>query len=185
MSDEQPAQQFAQESTYPPGAQIVVRDEEWLVKNVTRTAHDGDRIEAVGISEFVRDQEAVFFTALDDVELMDPRKTTLIDDDSPNFRRSRFFLEAVLRKTPLPQSERGLALADSFLLDALPYQQRPAQLALSGKNLRPRMLIADVVGLGKTLEIGLTLAELIRRGRGERILVVTPQHVLEQFQHEL
>nr|WP_309074903.1 DEAD/DEAH box helicase [Streptomyces sp. NWU339] len=170
---------------YPPGSQIEVRDEEWLVRNVTRTAHDGDRIEAVGVSEFVRDQEAVFFTALDDVQLMDPRRTTLISDDSPTFRRSRLFLEAVLRKTPLPQSERGLALADGFLLDPLPYQHRPAQLALSGRNLRPRMLIADVVGLGKTLEIGLTLAELIRRGRGERILVVTPQHVLEQFQHEL
>ncbi|MEB8339425.1 DEAD/DEAH box helicase [Streptomyces endophyticus] len=173
------------EAKYPPGSQIEVRDEEWLVRNVTRTNDDGDRIEAVGISEFVRDQEAVFFTALDDVELMDPRKTKLTPDDSPNFRRSRLFLEAILRKTPLPQSERGLALADSFLLDALPYQHRPAQLALSGGNLRPRMLIADVVGLGKTLEIGLTLAELIRRGRGERILVVTPQHVLEQFQHEL
>ncbi|MFB7426062.1 DEAD/DEAH box helicase [Streptomyces hydrogenans] len=179
-------------TSLPPGAQIVVRDEEWLVKNVTRTDHDGDRIEAVGISEFVRDQEAVFFTGLErtrdgapGIELMDPAKTTLISDDSPNFRRSRLFLEAILRKTPLPQSERGLALADSFLLDSLPYQQRPAQLALSGRNLRPRMLIADVVGLGKTLEIGLTLAELIRRGRGERILVVTPQHVLEQFQHEL
>ncbi|MFE4633167.1 DEAD/DEAH box helicase [Streptomyces sp. NPDC056773] len=179
-------------TSLPPGAQIVVRDEEWLVKNVTRTDHDGDRIEAVGISEFVRDQEAVFFTGLErtrdgepGIELMDPAKTILISDDSPNFRRSRLFLEAILRKTPLPQSERGLALADSFLLDPLPYQQRPAQLALSGRNLRPRMLIADVVGLGKTLEIGLTLAELIRRGRGERILVVTPQHVLEQFQHEL
>ncbi|WP_406167578.1 SNF2-related protein [Streptomyces sp. NBC_00996] len=170
---------------YPPGSQIEVRDEEWLVRNVTRTTHDGDRIEAVGVSEFVRDQEAVFFTALDDVQLMDPRRTRLTSDDSPTFRRSRLFLEAVLRKTPLPQSERGLALADSFLLDSLPYQHRPAQLALSGRNLRPRMLIADVVGLGKTLEIGLTLAELIRRGRGERILVVTPQHVLEQFQHEL
>ncbi|MEV2195369.1 DEAD/DEAH box helicase [Streptomyces phaeochromogenes] len=170
---------------YPPGSQIEVRDEEWLVRNVTGTDHDGDRLDVVGVSEFVRDQEAVFFTALDDVQLMDPRRTKLIADDSPTFRRSRLFLEAVLRKTPLPQSERGLALADSFLLDPLPYQHRPAQLALSGRNLRPRMLIADVVGLGKTLEIGLTLAELIRRGRGERILVVTPQHVLEQFQHEL
>lgn len=179
------AQGAPQDAKYPPGSQIEVRDEEWLVRNVTRTAHDGDRIEAVGVSEFVRDQEAVFFTALDDVQLMDPRRTRLTADDSPNFRRSRLFLEAVLRKTPLPQSERGLALADSFLLDPLPYQHRPAQLALSGRNLRPRMLIADVVGLGKTLEIGLTLAELIRRGRGERILVVTPQHVLEQFQHEL
>ncbi|MFE0448561.1 SNF2-related protein [Streptomyces fungicidicus] len=174
-----------QDAQFPPGAQILVRDEVWLVRNATRTEHDGARIEAVGASDFVRDQEAVFFTGLDRIELLDPKLTRLVRDDSPNFRRSRLFLEAVLRKTPLPQAERGLALADSFLLDALPYQQRPAQLALSGRNLRPRLLIADVVGLGKTLEIGLTLAELIRRGRGERILVVTPQHVLEQFQHEL
>ncbi|MGX1633691.1 SNF2-related protein [Streptomyces albidoflavus] len=174
-----------EDAQFPPGAQILVRDEEWLVRNVTRTRHDGARIEAVGASAFVRDQEAVFLTALDRVELIDPKNTRLVLDDSPNFRRSRLFLEAVLRKTALPQSERGLALADSFLLDPLPYQQRPAELALSGRNLRPRLLIADVVGLGKTLEIGLTLAELIRRGRGERILVVTPQHVLEQFQHEL
>jgi hypothetical protein len=89
----------------------------------------------------------------------------------------------VRRRTPLPQAERGLALADRFLLDPLTYQQRPAELALAG--LRPRILIADVVGLGKTLEIGLVLVELIRRGRGERILVVTPQHVLGQLQHEL
>ncbi|MEU9589316.1 DEAD/DEAH box helicase [Streptomyces sp. NPDC048219] len=174
-----------EDALFPPGAQILVRDEVWLVRNATRTEHDGARVEAVGASDFVRDQEAVFFTGLDQVELLDPRRTRLVRDDSPNFRRSRLFLEAVLRKTPLPQAERGLALADSFLLDSLPYQQRPAQLALSGRNLRPRLLIADVVGLGKTLEIGLTLAELIRRGRGERILVVTPQHVLEQFQHEL
>ncbi|MFG3056908.1 DEAD/DEAH box helicase [Kitasatospora sp. NPDC048239] len=170
---------------YPAGAQVFVRDEVWLVRNSSLTEHDGARVEVVGVSDFVRDQEAVFFTALDEIELVDPRQTRLIADDSPNFRRSRLFLEAVLRRTALPQSERGLALADSFLLDTLPYQQRPAQLALSGRNLRPRMLIADVVGLGKTLEIGLTLAELIRRGRGDRILVVTPQHVLEQFQHEL
>ncbi|MFD7276016.1 SNF2-related protein [Streptomyces sp. NPDC059862] len=173
------------ETRYPPGAQILVRDEEWLVRNATRTDHDGDKIEAVGVSEFVRDEEAVFFTEIDDVELLNPENTRLVPDTSSYFRRSRLFLEAVLRKTPLPQSERGLALADRFLLDPLTYQQRPAELALSMRNLRPRILIADVVGLGKTLEIGLTLAELIRRGRGERILVVTPQSVLEQFQHEL
>ncbi|CBG73592.1 putative helicase SNF2 family protein [Streptomyces scabiei 87.22] len=170
---------------YPAGAQVVVRDEVWLVRSSMPTAEDGTRIEVVGVSEFVRDQEAVFFSGLDRIELLDPRATALVMDDSPNYRRSRLFLEAVLRRTALPQSERRLALADSFLMDPLPYQRRPAELALSGANLRPRLLIADVVGLGKTLEIGLTLAELIRRGRGERILVVTPQHVLEQFQHEL
>jgi ERCC4-related helicase len=173
------------ETRYPAGAQILVRDEEWLVRNVIPTDHDGDKIEATGVSEFVRDEEVVFFTGIDTVELLEPEKTRLVPDTSSYFRRGRLFLEAVLRKTPLPQSERGLALADGFLLDPLAYQQRPAELALSMRNLRPRILIADVVGLGKTLEIGLTLAELIRRGRGERILVVTPQSVLEQFQHEL
>ncbi|WP_327304538.1 SNF2-related protein [Streptomyces sp. NBC_01298] len=173
------------ENRYPPGAQILVRDEQWLVRNSMPTDHDGEKIEALGVSEFVRDEEAVFFSGIDAVELLDPEKTRLVSDTSSYFRRARLFLEAVIRKTPLPQSERGLALADRFLLDPLAYQQRPAELALSMRNLRPRLLIADVVGLGKTLEIGLTLAELIRRGRGERILVVTPQSVLEQFQHEL
>jgi SNF2 family DNA or RNA helicase len=89
----------------------------------------------------------------------------------------------VLRRTPLPRSEPGLALTERFAADPLVYQQRPAELALSA--LRPRILLADVVGLGKTLEIGMILAELVRRGRGDRMLVVTPQHILEQFQREL
>lgn len=171
------------EMQYPPGARIEVRDAEWIVRTCTLTKHDGYRITAIGASEFVRDEDAVFFTKLESVELMRPEDTTLEQDETPRFAKSRLFLEAVLRRTPLPQTEKGLALSDRFLLDPLPYQQRPAELALKG--LRPRILLADVVGLGKTLEIGLILAELIRRGRGDRILVVTPQQVLEQFQHEL
>ncbi len=169
--------------SFAPGARILVRDEEWLVRTAKPTPHDGTMIKAVGVSEFVRDIEATFFTKLDSVTVMQPEDTVLVQDTSSRFRQSRLFLEAVLRRTPLPQSERGLALADRFLLDPLTYQQRPVEKALAA--VRPRILLADVVGLGKTLEIGLILAELIRRGRGDRILVVTPQHVLEQFQHEL
>ena len=170
---------------YPPGSQILVRDEEWLVRKVTPTTHDGLMIEATGVSEFVRDTEAVFYDGIDRVQVLDPRHTELVADDSSNHRRARLYLEAVVRKSFLPQSEKGLALAGNFLLDAQTHQLRPAELALSMRNPQPRLLIADVVGLGKTLEIGILLAELIRRGRGERILVVTPQHVLEQFQREL
>ncbi|MEU1844155.1 helicase-related protein [Micromonospora sediminicola] len=172
-----------QSATYAPGSRILVRDEEWLVRTAKPTLHDGTMIKAVGVSEFVQDIEATFFTELDQVQAMRPEETVLVRDTSSRFRQSRLFLEAVLRRTPLPRTERGLALADRFLLDPLTYQQRPVELALAG--LRPRILLADVVGLGKTLEIGLVLAELIRRGRGERILVVSPQQVLEQFQREL
>ncbi|MEW1599443.1 SNF2-related protein [Streptomyces sp. NPDC093808] len=142
-------------------------------------------VEVTGVSSFVRGMDATFYDRLDVVQELDPRETELVPDDSPNHRRSRLFLEAIMRKTYLPQTEHGLALADNFLMDQQVHQLRPAELALSMKNPQPRILIADVVGLGKTLEIGVLLAELIRRGRGERILVVTPQHVLEQFQREL
>lgn len=183
MSDKEAAETPIAPAPYAPGARIFARDEEWLVRSAVRTDHDGYLIKAIGVSELVQDEPIALFDELEPVELVRPEETRLVRDDTAKFRRSRLFLESVLRRTPLPRSERGLALADGFLLTPLPYQQRPAELAFKG--VRPRILIADVVGLGKTLEIGLILAELMRRGRGERILVATPQHVLEQFQREL
>ncbi|WP_344640675.1 DEAD/DEAH box helicase [Kitasatospora cystarginea] len=155
------------------------------MRNVIPTTNDGWMVEVTGVSSFVRGMEAVFYERLDDIKVLDPRETRLVADDSPNHRRARLYLEAVIRKSFLPQTEHGLGLAGNFLMDDQVHQLRPAELALSMGNPQPRLLIADVVGLGKTLEIGVLLAELIRRGRGERILVVTPQHVLEQFQREL
>ena len=171
------------------GAQVVVRDEEWLVRTVRTTENDGARIEVTGITELVRDQDAVFFEKLESIgrgkgiTVLDPRQTRLVPDDTPGFRKSRLWLEATIRQAPAPSADTRILVGNRGLLDAMGYQLRPAQLAL--ENLRPRILIGDAVGLGKTLEIGIVLSELIRRGRGERILVVTPRAVLEQFQHEL
>ncbi|WFB05928.1 DEAD/DEAH box helicase [Streptomyces sp. LX-29] len=169
---------------FAPGAQVRIRDEQWLVKSVAES-RDGLMVEVSGVSSFVRGTDAVFYSGLDRIEVLDPRKTRLVPDETSKHAKARLYLEAVIRKTALPQTEHGIALADSFLMDRQEHQLRPAELALSMRNPQPRLLIADVVGLGKTLEIGITLSELIRRGRGERILVVTPAHVLEQFQREL
>ncbi|MGW2782302.1 SNF2-related protein [Streptomyces populi] len=184
--DRPAAQAMAQPEGAPPaGTVIEVRDEEWMVRSSDEVRPGEFVIEAVGASELVRGQEARFLVpTMDRPKVLLPEDTKLLSDGSPHFRRSRLFLEAVLRKTPLPQTERRLALADGFLLDRMDYQLRPAAKALANP-LRPRLLIGDVVGLGKTLEIGVLLSELIRRGRGERILVVTPAPVLEQFQHEM
>jgi hypothetical protein len=165
------------------GAQVVVRDEEWLVRSIQQTPTDGLRVRCIGTSTLVKDTEATFLTNLDMVEPLRPEETRLVLDDSPNFRRSRLYLEAMIRKTPVPATETGLAVSQHQLLNHLEYQRRAAYKALAG--LRPRLLIADAVGLGKTLEVGMILSELIRGGRGDRILVVTPRHILEQFQHEL
>lgn len=166
-----------------PGAQVVVRDEEWLVRSVADTKSDGRMVRTVGISELVRDEEATFFTSIDELEPVRPEDTVLVADETGGYRRSRLWLEAVIRKTPVPVSDDRIVIGHKQLLNEMPYQRWPAHQAL--KALRPRILIADAVGLGKTLEIGITLSELIRRGRGERILVVVPKAILEQFQHEM
>lgn len=49
----------------------------------------------------------------------------------------------------------------------------------------PRILIADDVGLGKTTEAAIILAELTRRRRADRVLIVSPQHLTDKWQDEL
>jgi ERCC4-related helicase len=65
-----------------------------------------------------------------------------------------------------------------------PYQLVPLARAL--RLSRPRLLIADDVGLGKTIEAGLIVAELIARRRLYRLMIVTPAGpLLSQWQNEM
>lgn len=167
-----------------PGSIVVVRDEEWLVTQ-TRMTDDGQLITVQGVSDLVRGTTASFYESLDEIEVLDPRRTTLRADASPHYRDARLWLEATVRKTPLPLTNDDLTVSREALADPLSYQHSAVKRALSPESLRPRILLADAVGLGKTLEIGMILSELIRRGRGERILIVCPRHVLEQMQNEM
>jgi superfamily II DNA or RNA helicase len=164
---------------------VIARDEEWLVTGVEHSA-DGRLLRCQGLSELVKDTTASFYEGLDaDLRVLDPAEATVAADDSPHYRRSRLWLEATLRKTAVPLDGTALTVSGDMLADPLGYQQAAVRKALDQANLRTRILLADAVGLGKTLEIGMILAELIRRGRGERILIVTPRHVLEQMQSEM
>jgi ERCC4-related helicase len=167
-----------------PGSVVLVRDAEWLVTKVEQ-ASDGYFVDVIGLSELVRDTEATFSTALDEIVEVDPASVRTVADGSPGFRRSRLWLEATLRKTPVAITDPTLTAALGGLSDPLDYQAKAVRKALDPDKLRPRLLLADAVGLGKTIEIGMILSELVRRGRGERILIVTPKHVLEQMQMEL
>lgn len=167
-----------------PGSIVTVRDAEWLVTQVEATKQ-GLLLSATGMSELVRDTRATFYEHLDRIEPFDPRRAKLRIDTSPKYRTARLWLEATLRKTAIPLGEDNLTVSTKMLTNPLGYQRKAVKQALSADNLRPRLLLADTVGLGKTIEIGMILSELSRRGRGERILIVTPKHVLEQMQFEM
>lgn len=172
---------MSQES-FVAGERIMVRDEQWLIRSIS-AASTGHKLDVTGISSLVRDRSATFFTAIDDITRFDPRDVTLVPDTSSHFLTSRLWLDSVMRRSAVPVSDTRIQVGNRGLFDHLDYQLRPAEKMLT--NLRPRILIGDAVGLGKTLEIGIALSELIARGRGERILVVTPRAVLKQFQTEL
>ena len=168
-------------TTIAPGARILCRDAEWLVKS-TDIASDGGRvIEAIGVSEFIQGKTARFIEELeDDIQVLRPEETQLINDSSSGYAHSLLFLEAHLKQTA--PDDPSLYQGQRAAMDILDYQLWPAYKALSMP--RQRILIADAVGLGKTLECGILVAELIRRGRGRRILVVTTKAMMVQFQKE-
>jgi SNF2 family DNA or RNA helicase len=76
-----------------------------------------------------------------------------------------------------------LRSAASASIDVLPFQLEPALAIVRG--LASRLLIADEVGLGKTIQAALILAELQHRGWCERAIILTPAGLREQWADEL
>jgi hypothetical protein len=64
-----------------------------------------------------------------------------------------------------------------------PYQFVPLIMAL--RQSRVRLLIADDVGVGKTIEAAMVARELLDRGLGRRLAVLCPAHLCDQWQRAL
>ena len=164
-----------------PGARAVIRDKEWLIRRTDPAANGEWLLTCDGISDLVLGRTALFLTALeDDIEVLDPALTELVPDTSPTYTAALLYLESQRRRS-VPNDDR-IHLGHRGVMNLVPYQLDPALQAL--RQPRSRILIADAVGLGKTLEAGILATELIQRGRGKRILVVTQKAMLTQFQKE-
>ena len=164
-----------------PGTRAVIRDEEWLIRRVDPSTDGGWLLTCDGISDLVRGKSALFLTTLEDkIAILDPATTALVPDDSPTYNATVLYLESQRRRSVA--NDDRIHLGHRGVMNLVPYQLDPALQAL--RQPRARILIADAVGLGKTLEAGVLASELIQRGRGKRILVVTQKAMLTQFQKE-
>ena len=105
-------------------------------------------------------------------------------NDSPNLSCDEFhaYLTALQIRTPALSTLYSL---NSARVDFIPYQYRPVLKFI--KSDRPRLLIADSVGVGKTIEAGLILRELQARAEIKSVLIICPRPLVaeQKWQREM
>ena len=76
-------------SPIAPGARVLIRDTEWLVRRVDKSSFGEKALTCVGVSELVRDKEAVFLADLEarrkPIQVLDPATTRLVPDRSNQY----------------------------------------------------------------------------------------------------
>lgn len=166
---------------FAPGMRTIIRDEEWMVKKIETNSLGNKTLYCIGVSPLVKDRESIFLADLEQIQVVNPAEVKLVADSSPFYKRALLYLESQWRQQ-IP-TDTDLHIGHKAAMDLMPYQLEPAKLSL--QRPRQRILIADTVGLGKTLEAGILMSELIARGKGKRILVVTVKSMMTQFQKEM
>lgn len=93
----------------------------------------------------------------------------------------RLFTSAT-RLSLVYEYDKLLSISNSKMVPE-PYQLLAVKKVM--ESLRQRFLIADDVGLGKTIEAGLIMQELTARQRGTRVLIVVPASLQDQWKKEM
>jgi superfamily II DNA or RNA helicase len=100
----------------------------------------------------------------------------------PATDRRRLVWTFIRHAPSLPEGGREVGAATAAI-DAWPHQVRAFERLYT--RWPPKLLIADEVGLGKTIQAGLLLRQAWLAGRAKRILILAPKAVLKQWQIEL
>src|SRR3712207_1659481 len=94
-----------------------------------------------------------------------------------------FALRRAAERVALTPGFDSLITLNANTIKELPHQIDVALRVL--RQLGGRALLADEVGLGKTIEAGIVLKELAVRGLARRVLILTPAALVGQWQGEL
>lgn len=160
---------------FTAGDRVTVRGERWIVEEATAFA------DSTLLSLSSADRQAA-----------DRRCRLLSPFDRPVATASSPEIRAVTRRRWMRHLHAQVADLRAFgelrtpqraAINILPFQLEPALALVRGHA--SRFLLADEVGLGKTIQAGLMLAELRQRGWCEHALVVTPAGLRQQWADEL
>jgi superfamily II DNA or RNA helicase len=157
------------------GVRVKTRGNEWTVSLVTSHAD----CQAVRLAGSGRANPGVVRTLLTPFDRLVP----VSPDTRIRVVRTRRWLRHVSRVLRATHPFGGLSAAARADIHLLPFQLEPGIAML--RHGRSQVLIADEVGLGKTIQAGVILAQLASDLDGFRAIVLTPAGLREQWQTEL
>ncbi|MBL8423992.1 MAG: DEAD/DEAH box helicase [Candidatus Accumulibacter phosphatis] len=162
--------------SFQPGSLIAARGREWIV--LPQSDSDTLHLRALGAAE---DDATLIYLPIE------PQPVTPASFPWPTVAEASNHAAGQLLRDALQLKLRtGAGPFRSFgniAVEPRAYQLVPLLMAL--KQAVVRLLIADDVGIGKTIEAALIVRELIDRGEISRLTVLCPPHLCEQWQREL
>ncbi|AAW61247.1 DEAD/DEAH box helicase [Gluconobacter oxydans] len=161
---------------FAPGDLVRARDREWVVLPFPRP----DVIALRPLSGGENDK-VVLDPRLETVPI-EPARFDLPADAVVTVQAKAALLADAMRLT-LRRGAGPFRSAAQLAFEPRTYQLVPLLMAL--RLSVPRLLIADDVGIGKTIEAGLILRELMDRGEVDSFSVLCPPHLVEQWVNEL
>ncbi len=175
---------------WEPGMKVVHRAQRsWGVGVVIQVADEGRRLavrfagrEGVTV---VSGRDQALTVVPQDTPIEEVRATGPLDALASGQAggASAFRLRAQVARLEALRRADSLGALLSSRVHVLPYQIGAAGRILADRV--PRFVLADEVGLGKTIEAGLVYAGLRQIGLAERVLVVVPEHLAFQWLAEL
>lgn len=163
---------------FQPGSIVSARGREWIVLPES----DGPRLHLRSLGG--ADDDVIVIHAL--LECEPPKPATFPLPQALEAQRGTQGAALLLRDALLLKLRAGAGpfrALGRINVEPRAYQLVPLLMALKHEVIR--LLIADDVGIGKTIEAGLIAREMLDRGEIQRFTVLCPPHLCEQWQEEL
>lgn len=161
---------------FNPGSLVSARGREWIVL----PGSDAETLNLRPLGGGERD-ETLIYLPLEPVPVQPARFPWPTVAQAMNHAASQLLLDALQLK--LRNGAGPFRSFGNIAVEPRAYQLVPLLMAL--KQPTVRLLIADDVGIGKTIEAALIARELLDRGEIQRLSVLCPPHLCEQWQGEL
>lgn len=162
-----------------PGIEVSARGLRWEVVDAMPLTGEQTLFRLRGLDGAVKGEELDLLSPL---ETITPLATEINPEKAAPLQYWRLYHQAFLLEQALGSS--ALLAVQPGRLKAEPYQVVPLMRAL--RMPRPRLLLCDDVGLGKTIQAALIITEMMARRRAHRVLIVSPAGpLLRQWHREL